>query len=74
MPVTGIARDELEDLLVDWPPMLTITDVADITCSSPRTVRRWLAQGILRGLAKPTGGLLVPKSALISFLCGDEDG
>jgi excisionase family DNA binding protein len=79
MAIARFATQELEDILADESELLEVWEVAQLTNSHERTVRRWLANGRLAGLQKSTRGYLIPKRSLINFLTGgstvtDEEG
>lgn len=68
MPVAVFARQELSSILRQHPDLLEVWQVADITNSHERTVRRWLASGKLKGLQKSARSFLIPKKCVIDFL------
>lgn len=70
MPIANYAHHDLKVILRDAPELLEVHEVADLTNSHERTVRRWLATGKLRGLQKGAQAFLIPKQALIDFLTG----
>lgn len=70
MPIAEYARAEIEEILREAPDLLEVREVATLTNSHERTVRRWLASGKLRGLQKGHSAFLIPKQALMAFLTG----
>jgi excisionase family DNA binding protein len=73
MPIAEYAIAELRAILRDWPDLLTVQDVANLTDSHERTVRRWLEEGKLAGLRKGYRAFLIPKESLIKFLTEHDD-
>lgn len=71
MPVARYARREALIALRDEPKLLEVWQVAELMGVHERTVRRWLASGQLAGLEKGGKGFLVPKTALVNFMCGE---
>lgn len=77
MPVTRFARKEAIVALRDEPKLMEVWQISELLNVHERTVRRWLASGQLAGLEKGGKGFLIPKIALVDFLCGEgvyEDG
>lgn len=75
MPIARYATNHLERILRDRPDLLEVSEVADLTASHERTVRRWIASGRLAALQKTARGFLIPQKALVEFLtgkCGPE--
>lgn len=72
MPVARYASDHLERILHDKTELLDVWEVAELTNSHERTVRRWIASGKLAALQKTARGFLIPKQALIDFLTGEK--
>lgn len=70
MPIRNYAEQELRAILADQADLLEVEEVAELTNSHERTVRRWLEKGRLKGLQKGARAFLIPKQALIAFLCG----
>ncbi|MCC7508386.1 MAG: excisionase family DNA-binding protein [Planctomycetes bacterium] len=72
MPIGRYATTHLEWILHDKTDLLEVWEVADLTNSHERTVRRWIASGKLAALQKTARGFLIPKQALIDFLTGEK--
>jgi excisionase family DNA binding protein len=69
-----IARYARRELVNAWrrePNLLEVREAAELARVSEKTVYRWLAEGSLAGVDKGFRGALVPKMALISFMCGE---
>jgi excisionase family DNA binding protein len=73
MPIAEYAVRELRAILREWPDLLTVQDVAMLTDSHERTVRRWLEEGRLAGLRKGNRAFLIPQAALVKFLTEADD-
>lgn len=74
MPIARSGLSYLNDILNNSGELLEVWEVAEITRSSERTVRRWLANGKLAGLRRGSRGLLIPRQALIDFLDPANNG
>ena len=75
MNIRCYARKELINALRRYPPLLEVSETAVLSGVTPRTVRRWIQDGNLAAVDKGLKGTLVPKSALINFMCGEaRDG
>jgi excisionase family DNA binding protein len=73
MPIARIARSEAHNTLRHEPKLMTVTHVAKLLGVHVRTVRRWLETGRLAGLSKGPRSYLIPRTALIDFLCGESE-
>lgn len=71
MPIARYARREALTAFRDEPKLLEVWQVAELLGVHERTVRRWLSSGQLAGLEKGGKGYLIPKLALVDFLCGE---
>lgn len=63
-------RERLQDVWVDAPDVLTITEVSAITGYTPNAVDRWIVKGSLRSIIVQTG-LITCREWFIDFYCGD---
>jgi hypothetical protein len=55
--------------LKDFPDVLTVSDISEITGFVAQSVQRWVGKGYLRAFVKGRGqGFRFPKETLISFL------
>lgn len=73
MPIARYARREALVALRDEPKLMEVWYVAHLLGVHERTVRRWLRSGQLAGLEKGGKGFLIPKTALVNFLCGEGE-
>jgi excisionase family DNA binding protein len=79
MPIASYARKQALVALREEPKFLSVWQVAELMGVHERPVRRWLAWGWLEGLNKGGKGFLIPKVALVDFMCdegrdeGDDD-
>lgn len=71
MPIVNYARRQALVSLREEPKLLSVREVAELLDVHERTVRRWLASGELAGLEKGGKGYLIPKTALVDFMCGE---
>lgn len=72
MPIAKFAAKELGYVLREHADLLEVWEVAALTNSHERTVRRWLSSGRLKGLQKSSRGFLIPKKCLVEFLTGSQ--
>jgi excisionase family DNA binding protein len=71
MPIASYARRQALVALREEPKLLSVWQVAELLGVHERTVRRWLARGRLEGLNKGGKGFLIPKVALVDFMCDE---
>ncbi|MDC1142291.1 helix-turn-helix domain-containing protein [Planctomycetota bacterium] len=69
MTISRIARKELEEALAEWPALLRVKEAAEVGRVHERTIRRALSDGRLAATSVGTRTYLIPKAALIAFLC-----
>ena len=75
--IRNLAGDEIQTNFDD--PMLTLSEAGAIVGKSRQTIRRWIADGLLRGVRDPSGLHRVRRSELLKFygasaLAAAEDG
>jgi excisionase family DNA binding protein len=73
MPIARYARREAQVVLREKPKLMSVWNVADLLGVHERTVRRWLAKGDLAGLKIGGKGFMIPKPALIDFMCREAE-
>lgn len=71
MYIRCYGRKHLINALRREPTLLEVSEVAELNRVTERTVRRWIADGNLAAVDKGFKGVLVPKMALVSFMCGE---
>lgn len=55
-------------------PLLTATDVAEMFSVDPRTIRRWIDEGLIRSVPLPSGVKRVRMSEVQKYLSSDAVG
>jgi excisionase family DNA binding protein len=70
MDIRCYARKELVNAWRREPALLEVKEAADLARVTTRTVCRWITEGSLAAVDKGFKGVLVPKTALINFMCG----
>ena len=71
MEIRCYARKHLVNAWRREPALFEVSEVAELARVTERTVRRWISDGNLAAIDKGFKGVLVPKSALIDFMCGE---
>jgi excisionase family DNA binding protein len=71
MFIAHYARRELVNAWRREPNLLEVHEAAELARVSEKTIHRWLAEGSLAGVDKGFKGALIPKMALVSFMCGE---
>ena len=61
----------MHDYLIDYPPVMSVDDVAEILGVAPRTVRELIKQGAISCIK--VGRLIrIPKDRLVNYLESDN--